>query len=554
MVDLLKWFRREKSKAVVAVDQLEPFAYGGQKSFSNWENSIWDGGKFSGGFGPTQVYVKDYWTLRARSTQLFNENQFAVGIIRRLITNEINIGLTPEVAPDEAIIGVPEDSLVDWSETVENRFHIWSKNPKLCDFKQESTFGAIQRAARMEALISGDVLIQMRQSQRTFLPTIRLISGSKVQTPLGEQASKISKGHKIIHGVELDIRGRVVAHWVTQDDLKSKRLPAFGEKTGRRLSWLVYGSDKRLDEVRGLPILSIVMQSLKEIDRYRDSAQRKAVVNSMLAILVKKTNDKPGTLPFNGGAVRRDTAAVTDGDGKKRNFDITNQIPGVVMQELQVGEEPVGFNSQIEINYGAFEDAILQGVAWSLEMPPEIMRLAFSRNYAGSQAAINEFKIYLNKFWMDFGETLCTPVYKEWLISEVLLQKIDAPGFLDAWRDPKQYDVFGAWTLVTWFGSVKPSTDMVKQAKGSVLLVENGWSTNSRESRMNSGTKFTRNIKRIENENKLKVAAARPMAEFKAEFGEQEANEAIEALDLDKIQAIIDDRIEENSDDSIAVS
>lgn len=545
----LKWFRSGTAEAVsdaVAVDNLDPFAYAGQTGASPWENSIYDGGKFFGGFGATQIQDVDYWTLRARSTQLFNENLYARGIIRRLVTNEINTGLAPEACPDEGIIGVPEESLNDWTETVETRFGIWAKGPELCDWKKKSTFGAIQRAARMEALISGDVLVVVRQSQQTKLPMVQLISGSKVRTPLGG-TSNLRKGHKIRHGVELDSVGRVVAHWIKQDDGGSKRIPAVGEKSGRKISWLVYGTDKRLDDLRGQPLLSIVMQSLKEIDRYRDSVQRKAVINSILAMFIKKGEDKMGTLPVTGGAVRRDQATTTDSDGTKRNFNIANQIPGLVMEELQTGEEPVSFGSNgTDVNFGTFEEAIIQAVAWTLEIPPEVLRLSFSNNYSASQAAINEFKIAINRTWGDFGETFCTPIYVEWLLSETLLQKITAPGLLQSWRNPNEYDVFGAWTATDWYGSIKPSTDMLKQAKGSKILVEEGWSTNAREARITTGTKFTKNVKRLKRENELKVEAARPIAEFKQEFGEDVATDAIETLDnMEEFEAMLDDYLED---------
>lgn len=531
----------------VAVDELDPFAYAGQQSFSPWETSIYDGGKFLGGFGTTQVQQVDYWTLRARSDQLFNENLYARGIIRRLITNEINTGLTPEACPNEEILGISEEQLNDWSEAVETRFvDIWGKNPNLCDWKHKSTFGALQRAARMEALISGDVLVVLRQSQRTKLPLVQLVKGSKVQTPLGDEVN-LRQGHTIRHGVELDPQGRVAAHWVKQDDGGSKRIPAFGEKSGRRISWLVYGVDKRLDEVRGQPLLSIVLQSLKEVDRYRDSAQRKAVINSILAMFIKKNQDKMGTLPVSGGAVRKSSGTVTDSDGSTRKFNIAQQIPGLVVEELQTGEEPVLKGGEgTDVNFGTFEEAIIQAVAWANEIPPEILRLAFSNNYSASQAAINEFKIYLNKVWSDWGETFCTPIYVEWLLSETLLGKIAAPGLLEGWRNPNQYDTFGAWISADWYGSIKPSTDMLKSGKGAQLIVSEGWSTNAKQARMLDGSKFSKNIKRLKRENELKVEAARPMAEFRREFGDTAAEEAIEALDeLDNLEAMIDDYLGE---------
>lgn len=529
----LKWFQKaEEPTPTLAVDQLNPFAYSGQTSQAPWQNSIFDGGKFFGGYGPTDILHVDYWTLRARSAELFTGNLYARGLIRRLITNEINTGLTPEACPDEEIIGVPEDSLNDWTETVENRFGIWGKNPHLCDWKQKSTFGAIQRAARMEALISGDVLVVLRQSQKTKLPTVQLISGNKVQTPLAASNFSLRKGHKISHGVETDFADRVVAHWVQQSDGGSKRLPVFGEKSGRKISWLVYGTDKRLDDLRGQPLLSLVLQSLKEIDRYRDSTQRSAVINSILAMFIKKTEDKMGTLPVQGGAVRKDQATVTDSDGTTRNFNIAQQIPGLVIEELQTGEEPV-FNGGrgTDINFGTFESAVIQAVAWANEVPPEILQLAFSNNYSASQAAINEFKIYLNKIWSDWGETFCTPIYIEWLLAETLLQKIKAPGLLQAWRNPSQYDIFGAWIAVDWYGSIKPSTDMLKQAKGSQLLVKEGWSTNAREARVTTGTKFSKNIKRLTRENELKAKSIRPLLELQAEFGTDNTEVAIAALE-----------------------
>jgi len=532
MVKWRGWFTRTRGKAqpvkssrttLTSVHDLDPFAYSGQTSRAPWESTLFDGAKFYGGFGPTQLQQIDYWTLRARSAQLFNENLYARGLIRRLVTNEVNTGLTPEAAPDEAIIGVAEDSLTDWTEMVENRFGLWAKAPALCDYRHADTFGAIQRAARIEALVSGDVLVVLRQSQRTRLPMVHLVDGARVQTPLGGQA-KLRRGHMIKHGIEFDGLGRVAAHWIRLDDGQAQRVPAWGEKSGRRLSWMVYGTDKRLDDVRGQPILALVLQSLKEIDRYRDSAQRKAVINSVLAMFIEKTEDKPGTLPVTGGAVRRDKATVADGDGTSRQFNIANQIPGLVLEELQTGEKPVGFHSQgTDVNFGTFEESIIQAVAWANEIPPEILRLAFSNNYSASQAAINEFKIYLNRVWAEWGENFCTPIYTDWLLSEVLLGKITAPGLLDAWRDPTRHDEFGAWIAADWYGSIKPSTDTLKQAKGSKLLVDEGWSTNAREARITTGTKFSKNIKRLKRENELKVEAARPLAEFHAEHGTKAA-------------------------------
>lgn len=457
----------------------------------------WDGEKFPGGFGSTFITTPDYWTLRQRSAQLFRTNLYARGILRRFITNVINTGLHLECIPQERLLGLKEDALAGWSEDVETRWELWGSHAWLCDFREQQSFGALQATAYLEALIEGDILVVLRQDPRTGLPRAQLICGGAVQTPLGVP----QRGNRIAHGVELDAQDRHVAYWVVQRDGTSKRLPAWGEKTGRRLAWLVYGTDKRLDDVRGEPILSLVLQSMKEIDRYRDSALRKAVINSILALFIKKTQDKMSTLPLSGGAVKAGTVIDDDGSGE-RSWRFADFIPGVYLEELQAGEEPVGFdNKGTDEKFGEFEESIVQAMAWTLEIPPEILRLAFSNNYSASQAAINEFKMALNRLRSDYGEAFCKPIYEEWLVSEVLNGNVEAAGLLEAWRDLRQYVVFGAWVASDWAGQIKPAVDLSKLVKGYDAMVASGYITRDRAARELTGTKYSRNVKRLRIEN-----------------------------------------------------
>jgi lambda family phage portal protein len=493
------------------------------------EYGSWAGDKYHGGLGPAQLYNVDYWTLRERSGQLFRENLYARGIIRRIVTNEINTGLSLECMPDETILGMPEDSLTDWSDDVENRFKIWSDNPELCDFEGRRTFGELQREMRLEALVAGDILVVLIQNRVTRLPQIKLIDGASVQNPINQ--SSLRTGHTITDGVERDKNKRQVAYWVVnEDDNKSTRIPAFGPRSKRRVAWLVYGTEKRLNDVRGEPILSLILQSLKEVDRYRDAASRKATLNAILAWFVKKDEPKMGTLP--AGGIRRGTVAVPDSTNPERRFAIADQIPGVVIEELQHGESPVPHSTAgTDVNFGPFEEAIIQACSWALEIPPEILRLTFSNNYSASQAAINEYCMTLNMKRMEIGETFDSPIYIEWLLSEVLLGSIKAPGLLEAWRDPREYQVYGAWVASDWTGAIKPSTDLVKQAKGYKMLKDECWVTNTRAARVLTGTSYRKNAKQIKRENELKVAAARPLAEFAQEFGQEEAAQALSSVD-----------------------
>jgi capsid protein len=489
----------------------------------------WTGEKYPGGFGATALYNVDYWTLRQRSSQLFRDNLYARGIVRRLVTNIINTGLNLECKPDEQVLGVEKDSLSEWAENQENRFNIWGSNPQVCDFYGERTFGALQRQAQEEALISGDILVTLYLSPKTKLPQIRLISGNSVRTPFDKTPRK---GHTIEHGVELDAQERQVAYWVAQKDGTHKRVPAFGEKSGRRIAWLFYGTPRRIDEVRGEPLLSIVLQATKEIDRYRDATLRKAGLNASIVAFIEKTEDKPSTKPLTNAGLRRDSVVTQDDSSGTRTYNSEGFVPGLVFETLQTGEKPVPYSTAgTDVNFGKFEEAVVQSMAWVYEIPPSILTLSFSSNYSASGGEINEFKMFLNPARVHVGTGVGQPIYIEWFVSEALLMNVEAPGFLESWRDPSQYDTFGAWVAADWSGAIKPSLDQLKTANAYKKMVNEGWLTNARAARELTGTKFSKNIDQLRRENEQKAEAARPLLALEQEFGTQETATALALVD-----------------------
>jgi len=458
--------------AVVA-RMIQPQITASNTGYGAWgaTSTAWTGDKFFGGFGSTKLYQPDYWTLRANSAQLFTENIFAKGLIGRLITNEINTGLQLEAMPDpDLIAGLSEEAAQEWSENVEKRFQIWADNPDLCDYQQRQTYAQLQAEARRESLIEGDILVRHHVeggAQSTGLPQIDLIPGGNVRTPM----EKIGDP-RIVEGVERDARGRHVAFYVFDEANEWTRVPA-KTSTGRRIAWLQYGTAKRTNEVRGTPLLSVMLQSLKELDRYRDSEMRAAVVNSILATYIKRDADKLPSRPFEGGATLTTRTQSTGPDNETREFRIGKQVPGLVFENLQIGEEPVSFDTKRpNVNLGVFQDAVLSAIAWASEVPPEILILQFSNNYSASKAASSEFNMYLTRFRSEFGGSFCQHTYLEWLTTETLTGRVDAPGFLESRSNPQEYVAFGAWTKTAWGGVIKPSIDLGKDVKAMTQAIE----------------------------------------------------------------------------------
>ena len=522
---------RIKQQGNIVADVLEETEAYSSFGSGNTFNDSFDGEKFFGGFGATRVGCLDYWALRERSAMLFHENSYARGIIRRIVRNKINTGLYPEMIPEEQILGLEEGYLDDWSEETENRWGIWANDSLMVDYYGRSTFAELQEVLDQEALIEGDVLVVMHQSSGSNLPKIQLISGSAVDTPFGMEPAK---GNTIEYGVELNAKRQQVGYWVRKEGGKYKRISAVGRKSGRRQAWLYYGTDKRYGNVRGEPLLSIILQSLRELDRYRDAVVRKAVVNSMLAMFVKRDKERIGSDAIRGASIK--TKKITSEADGARDFNMSGQIPGVAIGTLQYGEDIQGFQSQVDIDYGTFEKAMISAIAWALEIPPEILQLAFDSNYSASQAALNEFRLTLNAWRLRVGNNFCQPILIEWMISETLNGSINAPGFLQAWRDHQnQYDVFGAWTRTDWTGAIKPTTDPKKAVDAARMAIEQGLTTRARVSRELYGQKQSRVAKMLRRENKI-------LAEINAPLVAQENSRAL-AVQTDPELDIDDDEV-----------
>lgn len=494
----------------ISVDDLEPSNY----SNSGYANTNWNGDKFYDGFGITKDYeIVDYDLLRRRSKQIFFDNLYARGLIRRLITNIIGTGLTLEATPDKDTLSLDSEYIAQWSERVEKRFSFWSKNPKLCDFKKLRTFGAIQRQAEMMAMVSGDVLCVLRVST-SGLPTIDLIDASKVQSPMNDtmHAQAKNRGNKITRGVELDPNGRHIAFYVRQDDGSYIRIASEGARTKRKQAWLHYANEKLIDDVRGQPLLSLVVQSLKEVDRYRDAEQRAAVINSMIAMWVKKTEDKIGSLPISGGAVRRDIKETQNDSQGRKDVQFSSNMPGMILQELQQGEEPVSYDTRRpNVNFQVFESAIIDAIAWAHEMPPEILKLSFKNNYSASRAAVQEFQIFIDKKCSEIADEFLNPIYQEFLVSEVLNGSVQADGLLESRTNQQLWHIYGAWMSCDWAGVVKPSVDLYKEVKAHELMLDKGLITYEKSARYLTGMKYSKVVSQLKKENMQLAEALEPL-------------------------------------------
>lgn len=479
---------------------------------------IFNGEKFTGGLGPASFDpVIDYGYIRAYSWKLFYENTYARGLLSRLVTNEVGTGLRLEATPVWEIVGMTDEESREWSSDVERKFRVWGSDEKSVHWSQELTFQGLQEIARLHSLISGDVLFVLRYPAPLNLPVVELIDGARLVTPMDD---KSSRGNRILNGVEIDGAGRQVAYHVMNSDglsgdAETIRIPAWGEKSKRRLAWLMYAGPRRIGRTRGVPLLAAVLQSLKEIDRYRDAEQRAALINAFFALSIERENAQSiQSNSITGGATRRDTVVQTDADGGTSTIDFTSQAPGIQVESLGVGEKLVSHaTARPNVNFGTFENSIISAVAWGEEVPPEILRMSFSSNYSASKAAVNEFNAYLKRRQRTNAEQSTKPIYDEWLVAKVLLGHIKAPGLLQARRSPLGRELVSAWCMSEWPGPIKPSVDLGKDVKAYKEAISEGLVTRERAAADLFGARYDDVVKRLSDENSRLGTAQKPLVD-----------------------------------------
>lgn len=544
MFDKLKaWLSPKSQVPMISVEDLPTAAAGDY--FAPFETAMMNGDKFYGGYGMTQLLDLDYWTLRNRSVQLYNENLYAQGIVNAFVTNIINTGLTLDATPaNEILTQYNDDFLNDWAENVEARFKMYCDSPQMCDFYGKHTYGELQAIRELHGLVEGDVLTVYHFDSRTNLPKVQLISSECVQSPL---TPKLAKGHTVEYGVEKDANGIEVAYWVMKTDGKYTRFPRYGANSGRRVANLYRPGKNLMCHTRGVPLLGNVLQSLREIDRYRDSVQRKALVSSFIALAVEKEQDTIGAKPLGAASTR--SVSGTDG---KYSLNIKSFNPGVYIDDMPAGHKIKMMGSDgTDLSFAEFEAAIINAIAWTKEVPPEVIKKSFSSNYAASKQANAEFSMFLDMERTNITKKNDHPFYAEWLYVEVLKGNIQAEGLVEAWNNPEQYAIKQAWISSDWSGSIKPNADLVKEGAGWKLLCEEGFSTRSKASKSLTNTKFSTNVKRLARENELLAQAARPMLQLQQEFGaanvEAFLNKNIDAAKHTEIMAALAEIQEANN-------
>jgi capsid protein len=267
---------------------------------------------------------------------------------------------------------------------------------------------------------------------------------------------------------------------------------------------MVYASERLLNNVRGTPILANVLYMLKDLDRYRDAEVRAAVINAMLPLFIKRElGTKTKTSPMDRMRTVKQSA-----DPSPRAADSPRDTipmnPGTVMDNLSPGEEPVSFSTnRPNVNFGNFEDTVVDAISWTLEVPPSTVKLHYTSSYSAARQENNELDIYLKYRVFKNSKDFCQLIYQEFIIQSVLIGDLDIPGFQAVMFNPKSWKIRDAWLKSEWSGLSRPSVDIQREAGALIAVLATGNITNDYISRRFSGVSYQANQYKLARERRM---------------------------------------------------
>lgn len=444
-------------------------------------------------------------TLRKRSRNLFMTAPLATSAIKTTRTNVVGGGLILKPVIDYEYLGMSRESADKLKSQIQREWKLWAES-KYCDNMMLNNFYELQQIAMVSWLMNGDSLglIRYNSEELSYMPyqlRIKLIESDRLCTPksYGESIDLHEKnpdtGNRIINGIEIDDHGTVVAYHICSsypseyDTVSSEwtRVEAIGKKTGNPNIIHVMEAE-RCEQYRGVPFLSPVIESLKQLTRYQEAEIMAAVINGMFAVFIK-TESGNDDVDFDG---------VDEGENRvdeenESSYELGNGIINV----LKEGESiEIADAKRPNSNFDGFMTAMTKYIGAALEIPVELVTKSFTASYSASRAALLEaWKMFrMRRTW--FANDFCKPIYEIWFAEAVAKGRINAPGFFN---DPL---VRKAYCGSEWVGPAPGQLDPVKEATGAKLRIENGFSTHETEAAEINGSSFDSNIEQLRVENK----------------------------------------------------
>jgi capsid protein len=366
---------------------------------------------------------------------------------------------------------------IQFCKDVEAQFKMYSKS-RMSDYSDMSNLNIIESDAYKNSKIGGDVLVILRYVDGCV--KVELIDGEHVQSPAygGELfPMELQNGNKIINGIEINAKRQHVAYYVRKDymTLEYERVPARGTDTDALMSFMVYGSKYRLDNYRGLPLLSVMFETAKKLERYKEATVASAEERAKIVMAIEHDIFSTGENPLLKQTVLARELDLTmspnlvprDDFGKElaNNIAITTDKS---VYNLPLGAHLKALESKSELAFKEFYETNIMLFCAATGIPYEVAMSKYDSNYSASRGAIKDWEHKINVQRNHFSFQFMQPIYDFWLEVRILQKKVKADGYLKALISNDRM-VKEAYRNARFVGAPVPHIDPVKEVEAERL-------------------------------------------------------------------------------------
>ena len=439
---------------------------------------------------------RNLYQLRNRSRDLVMNSPIGSAVISTIAQYCIGRGLKLFPQINSEILGISQDEAREWNRRTAEEFNLWAMNPET-DWNRRNNFYDLQWISFISYLIDGDSFLLFRRQRPSirnpYTLRLQLLEGNRICNPNDTSYSSGSimyaeNGNRIIDGVEIDSNGRQIAYWIANsvprdlydvpEIVKWSRVKAIGNQSGMR-NILQISHDIRADQIRGVPILAPVIETLKQIARYTAAELDSAVVRSYYSVFFTQMLD----------GSQMDLNALQENPEPMDVSDL--KLGSGTIAALPAGVDVKSLDSSRQSSFPGFVNELIKQIGASLNLPFEVLMHTFNSSYSASRAALLQAWDHFSTRRAWFVRDFLQPVYETWLVEAISQGRINAPGFFD---DPL---IRNAYEKCDWHGTRMSLLDSKKELEATKMKIELGLSTRQREAAEIMGADFDSNVEQL---------------------------------------------------------
>ena len=414
-----------------------------------------DGEKNRGELGAPRRYELNFESLANRSWAAFLDDPTIGSIIDRYLLWTVGVGLRLQCEPIPIPLISPNFNRKEFTKNVESYWRLFNSDKEV-DVRGERTLGGLANQAYKTAIVGGNCLVNILDDEGTDVK-IQLIDGQLIGS--GFYKNNLNKGEKNTDGIIRNQFGKVVAFIV-----RGERLERFNQE-GFEVVLHLKGAEYKIDTNKGIPITTRILEIAKKHNRFVDATLGAAEENANITYTFERKIGASNETPM-ASNLRNSTALGRGKNCPKAPDTITSQeleqrvatTTNKTAIDLPEGVELKGHRNDSTVNFTEFNDAMINLIAGSLSIPPDVARMLFTSSYSASRAAIKDWEHTLNIKRDAVSTYFYKPIYEFWLHKQITKLTISSIDYLNGNRLVKK-----AITGSRWVGARVPHIDPRKE-------------------------------------------------------------------------------------------